>query len=258
MGRMARACPRYFSQPAFPQGLSASATGLAFPLALGYFQGGSQFVIQQDCGFGARVLLDHGATHSFVSPSFALRLDVQPVRLQVSMLVITLLSDALEIDVVFPSCPVSVEGQDLIANLILLDVMDFDIILEMDWSAMQFSMLDCREKQVAFRIPRDSEFHFKGEQVPTPSNLMSVITARRMLHRGCQGYLALVKDTSIGKGSVEDVQVVYEYPDVFPEELPRLPPNREIDFCIDMVPGTSPISLPPYRMAPAELKKLNE
>ena len=52
--------------------------------------------------------------------------------------------------------------------------------------------------------------------------------------------------------------VVCEFPDVFPEELPGLPPDREIEFCIDVVPGTDPISMPPYRMAPAELKELNE
>ena len=59
-------------------------------------------------------------------------------------------------------------------------------------------------------------------------------------------------------GAVKNVPVVCEFSDVFPEELPRLPPEREIEFCIDIVPGTDPISMPPYRMAPAELKELNE
>ena len=52
--------------------------------------------------------------------------------------------------------------------------------------------------------------------------------------------------------------MVHEFLDVFPEELPGLPPYKEIEFCIDVVPGTDPISMPPYRMAPAELKELNE
>ena len=55
---------------------------------------------------------------------------------------------------------------------------------------------------------------------------------------------------------LEDVLVVRDFPDVFPDDLPGLPPEREIDFPIDLVPGTAPISLPPYRMAPAELKEL--
>eukprot|EP00257_Ricinus_communis_P014280 XP_015571912.1 uncharacterized protein LOC107260899 [Ricinus communis] len=179
-----------------------SATQPSFPSALGYSQGGSQFleVGLWEANLGAefrvrlqalstRVLLDPGTTHSFISPSFALRLDVQPIRLQVPMSVTTLLSDALETDVVFPLYPVSVEGRDLVANLILLNVIDFDIILEMDWLAMRYAMLDCREKKVTFQIPGDSEFLFKGEQVATLSNLMSAITARRMLYCGCQGYL---------------------------------------------------------------------
>ena len=55
---------------------------------------------------------------------------------------------------------------------------------------------------------------------------------------------------------VEDVLVVNEYPDVFPDELVTLPPEREIEFKIDLLPGTSPISVTPYRMALAELKEL--
>ena len=60
------------------------------------------------------------------------------------------------------------------------------------------------------------------------------------------------------KGSVDRVPVVCEFQDVFPEELPGLPPEREIEFCIDVVLGIDPISMPPYRMAPAELNELKE
>ena len=143
-------------------------------------------------------------------------------------------------------------------SMIEIDVMDFDVILGMDWLARHYATLDCREEQVIFRILGDSEFGFRGERIPAPSNLISAITARRMLRRGCQGYLALVRDTAVDIGKVDDVPIVCEFPDVFPEELPGLPPDREIEFCIDVVPGTAPISLPPYRMAPAELKELKE
>ena len=65
-------------------------------------------------------------------------------------------------------------------------------------------------------------------------------------------------DTRIEEPPVERVPVVREYLDVFPEELPSLPPDREIEFCIDLLPSTQPISIPSYRMAPAELKELKE
>ena len=91
-----------------------------------------------------------------------------------------------------------------------------------------------------------------------PQNLISAITARKMPKRGCRGYLAVVRDVQVDKGSVDRVPVVCEFQDVFPEELPGLSPEREIEFCIDVVPSTDPISMPPYRMSPAELSELKE
>ena len=70
----------------------------------------------------------------------------------------TPLSDELETDVYFPSCPVIVEGRELLADLVLLDVIDFDVILGMDWLAQHYASLDCREKVMIFRIPNDEEF----------------------------------------------------------------------------------------------------
>ena len=91
-----------------------------------------------------------------------------------------------------------------------------------------------------------------------PQNIISAITARKMLRRGCKGYLAVVRDMKVETGVVNNIPIVCEFSDVFLEKLPGLLPEREIEFCIDVVPGTDPISMPPYRMAPAELKELNE
>ena len=82
------------------------------------------------------------------------------------------------------------------------------------------------------------------------------ILARCLLRRGCKGYLAHIVDTRSSEVRLEGVPVVRDLLDVFPDDLPGLPPERELDFPIDLVPGTAPISLPPYRMAPAELKEL--
>ena len=63
-------------------------------------------------------------------------------------------------------------------------------------------------------------------------------------------------DTEARELRLEDIAVVKEFPNVFPDELPRMPPNREAEFSIDLVLGTSPISMAPYKIAPAELKEL--
>ena len=78
-----------------------------------------------------------------------------------------------------------------------------------------------------------------------------------MLIKECVGYLASIVDTTI-KVVTEllDVRVVCIFPNVFPEELPGLPPDRDIEFEIELLPGTTPISKAPYRMAPVEFKEL--
>ena len=77
-----------------------------------------------------------------------------------------------------------------------------------------------------------------------------------MLRKGCQGSLAHVVMTEDTPARVEDVWVVIHFPDVFPDDLPGLPPDREVEFTIDLILGIDPISLTPYRMAHAELREL--
>ncbi|KAL0539541.1 hypothetical protein IC582_023756 [Cucumis melo] len=80
--------------------------------------------------------------------------------------------------------------------------------------------------------------------------------ASKLLSQGTWGILTSVVDTREPEVSLSSKPVVREYPDVFPDELPGLPPPREIDFTIELEPDTTPISRAPYRMAPAELKEL--
>ncbi len=86
--------------------------------------------------------------------------------------------------------------------------------------------------------------------------MISVMTAQRCLRKGYDAYLAYVLDTKVSESKIQTVPVVCEFSDVFPEELPGLPPEREVEFSIDLIPGTTPISIAPYRMAPTELKEL--
>ncbi|XP_063942644.1 uncharacterized protein LOC135150311 [Daucus carota subsp. sativus] len=72
--------------------------------------------------------------------------------------------------------------------------------------------------------------------------LISALKAKKLLTKGCDGYLAFVKDTSKVESRIEDYVVVGEYADVFPDELPGLPPHREVEFTIELVPGAEPIS----------------
>ena len=91
-----------------------------------------------------------------------------------------------------------------------------------------------------------------------PSKVISFIRAQRLVETWCLSYLVFIRDTSVEPPPMESVPMVQEFPDVFPSDLPGVPPDRDIDFAIDLEPGTKPISIPPYRMAPTELKELKD
>ena len=76
------------------------------------------------------------------------------------------------------------------------------------------------------------------------------------MRKRCEAYLAYVIDTVKAMPSISDIPIVSNFPNMFSEELPGLPPHREIEFSIDVVPGATPASITPYRMAPLELKEL--
>ena len=156
------------------------------------------------------------------------------------------------------SCVVQVADRELLANLTLLEIRDFDIIFGMDWLATHYAIVDCHRKNVIFQVPGEIEFCFVGGGAYTSPRVISALQARHMLKKWCKGYLAIVRDTQQGELKLEEIPIVKEFPNVFLVDLPRLPPDKEIEFFIDLLPGFSPISKAPYRMAPSELRELKE
>ena len=111
-------------------------------------------------------------------------------------------------------------------------------------------------KRVTLRTPNEDEVTFINERSNHLSDVISAATARTMVRKGCEVYLAYVIETEKARPSVSDIPTVSDFPDVFPQELPGLPPQREIEFVIDVVPGATSASITPYRMAPVELNEL--
>ena len=102
------------------------------------------------------------------------------------------------------------------------------------------------------------EVKFREIRRELSSNMISTMAAQRMLRKGCQGYLAYVVETRKEVTMVDEIPVVREFPDVFTDDISELPPEREVEFTIDLIPRTEPISIPPYRMAPAKLRELKD
>jgi hypothetical protein len=130
---------------------------------------------------------------------------------------------------------------DFIANLVVLELKDIDVILGMDSLIKHIVLINCAKKSIKLITPNEKELEFVAE---------TVVTAKGVANR------AKVNQLTASQGS--KVLVVSEFPDVFLKELPGMPPDRDIEFVIELMPDTAHLYKSPYRMATLELAKLKE
>ena len=129
-------------------------------------------------------------------------------------------------------------GCEYHAELYVIPMRDIAIILGMDWLSNHGAQIDCGENTVSIRNLDGGRIVYQGDK-----------------HTKLEAEIQL---NSMKEVRIEDIPVVREFQDVFPAELPGMPPDREIEFTIDLIPGTSPIAQQPYRMGPKELVELKE
>ena len=149
-----------------------------------------------------------------------------------------------------------VEGVILKTNLIPLEMTDFDMILGMDWLSSHRASMDCFTKKIVFRKPGYPKLEFEGDRQILPTCVISALEAKRLLHKGCEAYLAHVLDKSSPKMTIKNVPIVCEFSDVFHDDLSSLPPDRELEFEIELLLGSALVFIPSYKMAPTEFKEL--
>ena len=162
----------------------------------------------------------------------------------------------ISVNSVYRNCPIVIQAREFIADLITLPFREFDLILGMDWLTKHRAIVDCGQKTVVLRCSDQSEVIIQGIRSSVMSNVNSAMQARKFIRKGYEVFLALILDSKRGQVDVETIPIVREFPDVFPEELPGIPLEREVDLSIEIVPGIALVSRAPYRMAPTELKEL--
>jgi hypothetical protein len=140
-----------------------------------------------------------------------------------------------------PKVNLKIRGVDFVANLIVLELKVIDVILGMDRLSKHNVLIDCTEKSVKLTTLEGKEMEFVTEPVVTAKGIANRANVNQL--DASQGY---------------EVLVVNEFPDVFPEELSVMPPDRDIEFVIELKPGTTPIYKTPYSMATPELAELME
>jgi hypothetical protein len=183
-------------------------------------------------------------------------LHVLSCNLGVGVTVSTPLGENIHIDDIYKGVKLYIEGLELRVDLMSLELYDFDLILGIDWLNKHKAQVDCFTKMVTIQGIGDERVVFKGERKVIPSCVISVLVAKKLLRKGCSAWLAYVRELQKGSIDLASIPVVKEFRDVFPEELPGLPPVREIEVSIETIQGVSPIAQSPYRMASIELAEL--
>ena len=203
-----------------------------------------------------QALIDPGSTHSYVCTSILRLGGLSKSETEYDILVTNPLGHSVIMNRVYKDCPMKIREYEFLGDLIELSFREFDVILGMDWLSRHQVVVDFKMKRMTLRTPSGEEVTFIGERPNHHFNVIFAATTRTMVRKWCEAYLTYVIYTKKVEPGLSYIPIVCDYSDVFPEELPGLPPQREIEFSIDVVPGATPASIALYRMALMGLKEL--
>ncbi|KAI3685861.1 hypothetical protein L6452_35122 [Arctium lappa] len=202
-----------------------------------------------------RVLFDSGASYSFISDLFCQRLAMSKSMLKNAVVVEIANGGQVLIHNILRDCILELKGKKFPINLLPMQIGGFNVVVGMDWLSKNQAEIVCSKKMIRLPVANGEAIIIYGEGRKGDVAIISVIKARKCLAKGCLSFLAYVIDTKLDQRKSEGVRVVREFPDVFPEDMPGLPPDRVVDFRIDLIPGAAPIARAPYRLAPTEMQE---
>ena len=204
-------------------------------------------------------MIDSGATHSFISEVFANFLKIKTIGLDIAFSVVLPSGEEMAATNVIRDIDLELHGNLVYADLIVLPMPEFDIILGMDWLLKNRVLIDFQRRSVLVRPPGMEQFLFEPDRYFPLPRIIPYVQARKLMHRGCRAFLAtFLSVPEEPSQSASDVPIVRDFLDVFPEDVSGMPPEREVEFSIELMPGTAPISKAPYRLAPPEMAELKK
>ncbi|GJV84646.1 putative reverse transcriptase domain-containing protein [Tanacetum coccineum] len=165
--------------------------------------------------------------HSVISTKFASCFTMTPILLDHVLCISTPMKDSARITHVYRDLPLQFDDKIRSVNALPLDMCEFDIILGIDWLAAHRATIDCHSRRVIFGDIHAPEFIYHGSLPGKSMKIISALKARTLLSHGCEGFLATIHDTTSDVSSIHDQPIVSEFQDVFPEELPGIPPIRD-------------------------------
>ncbi|GJW35392.1 putative reverse transcriptase domain-containing protein [Tanacetum coccineum] len=176
----------------------------------------------------AKVLFDSGADKSFVSISLASKLNIPPIILDTTYDIEMADGNLVVTNIIIQGCTLILLNQPFEIDLMPIKLGSFDVIIGMDWLSKYHDRITCDKKVIHIPI--------NGETLIIRAQVMEKKSDEKRL---------------------EDIPIVKEFPEVFPKDLPGLPPVRQVEFQIDLIPGAAPVARAPYRLAPLEMQELS-
>jgi hypothetical protein len=184
----------------------------------------------------ATILFDSGATHSFMSARYANTSEL-PLKIMKTPMIVITPKGPVEANHMTHKLTLTIMGREFGATAIILEASSIDLILGMSWLRKAKAIIHCGRGTIELTSPNGERFDVE----------ITLTTSTRRA-------TFFIDVEFVGN----NIRVVRDFPEVFPEELPGMPPDREVEFVIDLLPGTAPISKQPYRMSVEELKELKK
>nr|GEY41528.1 putative reverse transcriptase domain-containing protein [Tanacetum cinerariifolium] len=168
-------------------------------------------------------------------------INIKPVKIDTSYEVELADGKIVSTNNVLKGCTLNLLNHYFPIDLTVIELGSFDLVIGMDWLSKNDAAILCGEKKV--RIPlKNKTLIIEGDRNQSRLKIISCIKARKYIENGCELFLAQVTGTVSKEKRVEDVPVIHDSPDVFPEDLPGLPPPRQVEFRIDLLPGATPVA----------------
>ncbi|GJZ73231.1 putative reverse transcriptase domain-containing protein, partial [Tanacetum coccineum] len=187
------------------------------------------------------VLFDSGSDISFVNTSFSHLIDIKPVKLNTSYEVELADGKISSTNTILRSCVMNLVDHLFEIDLMPIELGSFDVIFRIDWLVRYDAVIVCGKKEV--HVPyKNKTLVVKGDRGASQLKVISCIKAKKYIKRGCHLFLAQVTEKELTCKRIKDVPVVRDFPEVFPDDLPGLPPHRQVEFKIDLVPGATPVA----------------
>ncbi|GKA33714.1 putative reverse transcriptase domain-containing protein [Tanacetum coccineum] len=212
----------------------------------------------------ASMIFDSGADRSFLSTTFSALLDITPDTLDVSYAVELADGRISKTNTILRGYTLGLLGHPFNIDLMPIKLGSFDVIIGMDWLENHHAVIVYVEKIV--RIPYGDEVLIvqgdrEGKGEKSKLSIISCTKTHKYIERGCLIFLAQVTkkeiEDKLEEKRLEDVLIVRDFSEVFPEDLHGLPPMREVEFQFDLVPSAAPVARALYRLAPSKLQELS-